>query len=469
MIQPQLPSSREFFQLAQIAWPLILAQLAQNSLSFVDTMMVGRLGEQSLAGIAIGGTVFFFVVFILSGMILAVGPMVSQAVGAKDSAEASMVAQQGLWLGFSLVPITAIIFMSIDPWLIWSGQSPETTKLASAYLRAISWGLPATFGLFSLRGFLEGHSDTRPIMLICFLGVVMNVIANRILIFGWLWIPSMGLVGTGYASAIVYSVMFITMAIYIRFRYADYPVVSLRPFPCLKTIFEIIRIGAPIGLTIGFEIGLFSMMAFLIGKFGTEPLAAHQIAIQSASISFMIPLGMGLAASIRVGNAIGRGSLDDAAAAGYAGMLMALTYSIGSGLVFWFLPEAVLRLYFDIDNPENAATTRTAVSFLRVAATFQLFDAIQVVASCCLRGLKDTRAAMVLSLISYWVVGLAACLLLSYTLDFGPIGFWYGAAVALGTAAVVLTARFYHMVSGASALTSEESSSIARDGSPEFR
>ncbi|MDA8564176.1 MATE family efflux transporter [Mariniblastus sp.] len=188
------------------------------------------------------------------------------------------------------------------------------------------------------------------------------------------------------------------------------------------------------------------MMAFLIGKFGTEPLAAHQIAIQSASISFMIPLGIGLAASIRVGNAIGRGSRSDAAEAGFAAMLVALSYAVCSGLIFWFLPETLLSLYFDIDDPENAATTKIAVSFLRVAATFQLFDAIQVVASCSLRGLKDTRAAMLLSLLSYWVIGLTACLLLCYTFGFGPIGLWYGLIVALGAAAVTLTTRFYHQV-----------------------
>lgn len=446
MPRPQLPSSREFVQLLQVAWPLILAQLAQNSLSFIDTMMVGRLGEQSLAGIAIGGTVFFFVVFILSGMILAVSPMVSQAVGAGKPDEASRAAQQGLWLGMFMVPLPLIVFLSIDPWLIWSGQTAETTELASAYLHAISWGLPAMFGLFSLKGFLEGHSDTTPIMAIFFLGVGMNVVANLVLIFGWGWIPAMGMVGTGYASAIVYTIMFLAMATYIRLRYTDHPVISLRPFPQLKTMLEIVKIGAPIGLTIGFEIGLFSVMAFMIGTFGSEPLAAHQIAVQSASISFMIPLGIGLAASIRVGNAIGRGSRSDAAEAGYAGMLIALTYAVGAGLVFWFLPETVLSLYFDVKDPQNAQTAAIAVSFLRVAATFQLFDAIQVVASCSLRGLKDTRAAMFLSLLSYWVVGLAACCVLTYAYQLGPIGFWYGAAVALGTAAIVLTARFHQQV-----------------------
>ena len=446
MSRPSIPSLREFIQLLRVAWPLILAHVAQNSLSFIDTMMVGRLGEQSLAGIAIGGTVFFFIVFILSGMILAVGPMASQAIGANKPAEAASAAQQGLWLAVFMAPLTALIFTGIHPWLIWSGQTPETAELAAAYLHAISWGLPAMFGLFALRGFLEGHSDTTPIMLICFLGVGLNVITNRILIFGWAWIPAMGLVGTGYASAIVYTVMFIAMATYLRLKYSKYPVISLRPFPNFKTIAEIAKIGAPIGMTIGFEIGLFSMMAFLIGKFGTEPLAAHQIAIQSASISFMIPLGIGLAASIRVGNAIGRGSRSDAAEAGFAAMLVALSYAVCSGLIFWFLPETLLSLYFDIDDPENAATTKIAVSFLRVAATFQLFDAIQVVASCSLRGLKDTRAAMLLSLLSYWVIGLTACLLLCYTFGFGPIGLWYGLIVALGAAAVTLTTRFYHQV-----------------------
>ena len=447
MPRPQLPSPREFVQLLRLAWPLILAQLAQNSLSFIDTMMVGRLGEQSLAGIAIGGTVFFFVVFILSGMILAVGPIVSQAIGANNLAEASQAAQQGLWLGIFMVPLTAIIFSGMHPWLIWSGQSIDTADLASAYLQAISWGLPAMFGLMALRGFLEGHSDTTPIMLICFIGVGLNVIANRILIFGWSWIPAMGMVGTGYASAIVYTVMFFAMAIYIHRRYPDCRVISIRPFPQLGVISKLLKIGAPIGLTIGFEIGLFSMMAFMIGQFGTESLAAHQIAVQSASISFMIPLGIGLAASIRVGNAIGRGSRSDAAESGYTGMLLALSYAFVPGMIFWFLPEAVLSLYFDISSPENEATTKVAVSFLRVAAMFQLFDAIQVVASCCLRGLKDTRAAMLLSLLSYWGVGMVASLLFSYTFKFGPIGFWYGAAFALGAAAILLTTRFYNQVS----------------------
>ncbi len=432
----------EFLALTKLAVPLIIAQLAQTTISFVDTLMVGALGKDALAGIAIGSTAFFSVFVVASGLVLGVGPVVSHAVGANDQETVGRAARQGLWLSVIVFIPAFILFWNIYPLLILLGQPADLAAVGRDYLRAISWGLLPGLGIMSLRGLLEGTSNSRPIMLISFLGVGLNIFLNNVLMFGWYGLPALGLVGTGYASSLVYGLMFVMLAVYIHYRYPELHVFSRIRTPDPAMIGELIRVGAPIGLILGFEMSMFSAAAFAMGNLGKNELAAHQIAIQTASISFMVPLGIAIASSVRVGQAIGRGAPREAEIAGYVGMAACVGVMSVSAIAFWIVPHWIIGLYIDISNVENQSVVKLATGFLAIAALFQLFDGLQVSGSSALRGLKDTTAAMVLTLIAYWGIGSVAGASLCYGLDYRGNGLWFGMTLGLAAAALLLSMRF---------------------------
>ncbi len=437
---------KEFRELLRLALPLVFAQVAQNSMSFVDTLMVGRIGNEALAGIAIGNTVFFFVLIVLSGVLLGVGPIVSQATGADDPATAARATRQGLWMGILLFLPAFVLYWNIHPLLILLGQSPGTAAASSSYLRAISWGLLPALWTMGLRGLLEGRSNTRPIMLISFIGVLLNIGLNDLLMFGRFGIPALGLVGTGYASSVVFTCVFLMLAVYVHVRYRDLPVFRGIRKPDPLMLKELIRVGGPIGLTLGFEASMFGAAAIAMGTLGKYELAAHQIALQSASISFMVPLGLAIATSVRVGQAIGRKSICGAEVAGHVGMLTCMAVMCVSGLSFWLLPDFIIGLYIDVRDPGNDQVIKFATGFLAIAALFQIFDGLQVCASASLRGMKDTAAAMVLTLISYWCIGAVSGALLCFNMGYRGKGLWLGMTCGLGAAAILLSLRFQWQV-----------------------
>ncbi len=437
---------KEFFGLTKLAFPLVIAQLAQNTVSFVDTIMVGRLGNDALAGIAIGSTVFHFVLIVLAGVILGVSPIVSQATGANDPETAARVTRQGLWMGVILFLPAFVLYWNAYPLLIYLGQSPETARDSSEYLRAISWGLLPALWVMALRGLLEGQSNTRPIMLISFAGVFLNVFFNDLLMFGRYGLPKLGLVGTGYASSIVFTSVFLMTAFYVHFRYRKLRVFRGIRQPDPKMLKELARVGGPIGLTLGFEMSMFSAAAIAMGTLGKIELAAHQIALQTASISFMIPLGLAIATSVRVGQAIGRKSTREAEIAGHVSMLVCMGVMCVSGLIFWCFPRLIIGLYIDAGAPENKEVVKFATGFLAIAAVFQIVDGLQVSASAGLRGLKDTTAAMILTLISYWGIGVTSGAVFCYQFGLRGNGLWYGMTLGLASAAVLLSVRFQTQV-----------------------
>lgn len=439
---------REIRNLAALALPLILAQLAQNTMSFVDTLMAARLGKEALAGIALGSTSFSFVLLILSGVILAVSPLVAQAHGADKPQEASRAVRQGLWLGLLLFVPAFALFWNAEPLLLHLGQAPETASLSSGYLRAISWGLLPAFGTTALRGLLEGLATTRPIMLFSLIGVGLNIVANNALMFGRWGFPALGLVGTGYATTFVYTAIFLMLALYVTVKFGRYRIFDDLRRPDVKMLYELVRVGLPIAFMLGFEVSMFAATAFLMGLLGSAQLAAHQIALQSASVTFMVPLGLAIATSIRVGQAVGRGNVEAARRAGYVGIGGSVLFMCLSALTFWLAPRFVIGLYLDLGNPANFEVVALATGFLALAAAFQLFDGLQVSASGALRGFKDTRVPMLITLFSYWLVGLGSGTLLCFGFGLGGRGLWLGLVFGLATAAGLLVWRFYHAFRG---------------------
>ena len=433
--------------LLTLALPLVLAQVAQTSMGFVDTLMVGRLGQAQLAAIALGSTLFHLLQIVLSGVIFAVSPLVSQAVGANDIYKAGRAVRQGLWLALLLFMVGSTVYWNAGPLLLGMGQDPATVVLSTSYLRAIAWGLLPALGVAALRGLLEGTGVTRPIMLISFVGVGFNVVANNALMFGHWGFPELGLVGTGYASSLSLGLIFVLTALYIASRQGRYGVFGGFRWPHLATLKELLRVGVPIGLTLGFEGGMFAATAFLMGLLGPAQLAAHQIALQTASITFMVPLGLALATTARVGQATGRGDRASAARAGFTGIAASAFFMCFTALTFWLAPRFIVGLYLDLSDPQNAEVVRLAQLFLGMAAMFQIFDGFQVSAAGALRGLKDTRVPMLITLVAYWVIGIGSAALFCFGLGFGGRGLWFGLVLGLGVAGVLLSLRFSRLVS----------------------
>ncbi len=430
----------------RLAIPVVATQIAQISMGFVDTVMVGRLSSDALAGIALGNSVFFTILMVAMGLVMAVGPMVSQSFGAGNSDGVARSTRQGMWLATTLAVPAFLIIRNVESVLLWIGQAPETVDLTQRYLLAISWGTFPFLWFVALRSFIEGVSRPRPATVISVIAVLLNVGANYVLMFGKLGLPKMGLVGTGWASTIVFWFMFVALAA-TTVRSPSFKVYEIflhlrRPDP--RVFRELFHIGWPIGISYGIEAGLFMITAMMMGLLGTVALASHQIAIQCASITFMVPLGIGIASSVRVGQAVGRGDRKGVRVAGLVGVGIAATFMAGAAVVFWTLPRAVVALYLDVGDPANSEVVSLAISLLFVAAVFQLFDGVQVSAAGALRGIKDTRVPMFIGFLSYWIVGLSSGYIVGFKLNQGPVGLWWGLVLGLTVAAILLLWRFWH-------------------------
>ncbi len=430
----------------RLAAPVIASQLGLMSMGFVDTLMVGRLGVAALAGVALGNTIFFVLFIMAMGVVLAVSPMVSQAHGANDPEAIERSVKEGLHLGLALYVIPFLVMWNSEPLLLYVGQEPGTVVLTSGYLRAIAWGMLPFLWFVALRSLVEGVSRPLPVTMITIMGLGLNVLANYVLMFGKWGFPELGLVGTGWASTIVYWMMFVVIALYTRVskEFRVYKIFAGMGRVDWQTFREMFRVGWPIGISHGVEAGLFSITALTMGVLGTVSLAAHQVAIQCAAYTFMVPMGIGIAASVRVGQAVGRRDLAGAQRAGYVALGLAMLFMCCTAVVFWLAPRFLVGLYLDTSLADNFEVVELAVVLLGIAAVFQVFDGVQVAALGALRGLKDTRVPMIIGFCSYWLVGLTVGMTLAFWLELGAIGLWWGLVLGLAAAAIMLAWRFVH-------------------------
>ena len=438
----------EVRELILLAGPVVGMQLGQISNGFIDVLMVGRLGPNALAGVALGNATLFFFLLVCLGIVIAVSPMVSQAFGAGERASIGNTVQQGLWLGVILTVPLVILLWNIAP--IWRllQQDEATVVLGEQYLRAVLWGFLPFLWFIALRSFVEAVSRPWPITFIVFIGVGLNILANSALMYGKWGFPELGLVGCGWATTIVFWFIFLVLAAYVALqpRFREFALVSRFRWPDTGLLRELWWLGLPIGVSYGIEVALFAGTAFLVGTLGPTPLAAHQVAIQCASVTFMVPMGIGIATSVRVGHAVGRGDADAAAWAGRLGMVLSALFMLCAATVFWIMPRSIVGLYLDLGDVANAETAAVAVSLLGIAAVFQFFDGVQVSAAGALRGLKDTRVPMVLCFVSYWVLGFPTSVYLGYGLGWGAQGFWWGFVLGLTAASLLLSVRFARRV-----------------------
>lgn len=424
-------------RLLTLALPLIVAQLAQNAVPFISTLVIGRANPADLAGMALAAVVFGVALNASSGIMFSVAPTVSQALGGGRTDEAGQTFRSAVWLG-GTVGVVALLAAYFAPGLLQAlGQQPHTVTAAAEYLHFAAFGLPFLVFAIVLRGYFEGSGNTRPIMYVAFFAVLIHGVTSALLVLGS---PALGLRGVGISSVLAYAGM--AAALLAIFTRAHPDVIRGSYRPNLRIIWELFTLGLPIGLTVTFEVGVFSATAFVMGYFGDLFLSAHQVAIQSASMAFMVPLGIASATSILVGRARGARDLPAATQAGWLGVLVACSFSLIAASLFLLAPHVVIGIFVDIADPANHELVYHARRFLAVAGAFQIVDSAQAAAIGSLRGLKDAAVPMVLTLVAYWVVGFGSSLLLAYPLGLGPIGLWIGLTIGLGTAAALLLTRF---------------------------
>lgn len=420
--------------------PLIVAQLAQISLTFIDTVMAGNLSAKDLAAVAVGANVWMPIWVTCVGLLLSVTPSVAQLFGAGKPAEIGHCVRQGFWLSQAAAIVAIVTVRNSEPLLAWLRIAPEIVPTALGYLDAISWGIPAICAFQVLRCLTEGVSMTKPILYVSVLGIPIHIAGNYIFMYGKLGMPALGAVGCGVASAIVMWMMFAYLLAYVctRPQYRLFDALSHFEWPRWDTLSMLIRLGLPIAMGFFMEVSLFAGVALLIGTMGTTAVAGHQIALNVASITFMIPLGISMATSIRVGQAIGRKDIAGARFAGFSGVAMGGTFMACAGLVIFAFPGLIARIY-----TQDADVQAMAVSLLAMAAIFQVFDGLQVSGAGALRGLKDTKVPMLLTIVAYWLVGLPLGYVLGISLGGGPKSMWIGFICALVVAAFLLNLRFH--------------------------
>lgn len=434
----------EFRATFALAWPLVIAQLAQNALHTTDVILLGWLGSTYLAAGTLATT--FLMPFLVGGIgvIGAVAPLVAQARGSRNIKAVRRIVRQGCWAAIVLATVLVPIVLQIRPIYVALGQDPEATALAEQFIQVAAWSLFPAFGIIAFRSLLSAFDATRAILVITVLGVFVNAITAYVLIFGHFGLPRLELRGAAIATTLTNVVMFFAMMGYVlRHRRLKRFHVLLRFWkPDWARFREIFRIGTPIGLTVLAEVGMFTAAALLMGRLGTDEVAAHAIALQCASIAFMVPLGLGIAATVRVGMAYGRGDAEGIHKAGWTSFVMGTAFMTVSCIAFLTLGPSIVTLFLDPHVEANSNSLALAASFLVVAGVFQLVDGAQVVAAHSLRGLSDTKVPMLLAIVGYWMVGLPIAYVLGFVLDWQGVGIWIGLASGLAFVAVVLVTRF---------------------------
>jgi MATE family multidrug resistance protein len=427
-----------------LGWPLIVAQLAQNALFTTDVIMMGWLGPKFLAAGTLATSVMVTLQLFGVGLIGAVAPMVAQALGAGQQKGVRRIVRQGLWAALLLAAIITPIVFNLRVILIALGQDPDLSAMAETYAHTGAWLMAPAFGIIVLRSFLAAHGSTAAILIITVVGVAVNAIGNYALMFGAWGFPRLELAGAGLSTTLVNLVMFgLLLAYVLRHRkYKRYHILARFFEPDWSHFRDIFRIGLPIGLMLVAEVGLFTSASLMQGLIGPESIAAHAIALQLASLAFMVPLGLSQATTVRVGLAYGERSPSGIALAGWVSLGATVVFMGSSCLVYLSMPQTLVGFFLDPTNPENARTLALASSFVVVAALFQLVDGAQVSAGAALRGLSDTKMPLVLALLGYWGIGFPVAYYFGFVLNLGGIGIWYGLAAGLGCAAIALVTRF---------------------------
>ncbi len=443
-IHPSRPARirTELRGLLHLALPIIIAQLATTSMGFVDAVMAGRVSPRDLAAVALGNSIWIPVFLLMTGTLLATTAKVAQRFGAGQPEQIAPLVRQALWLALMVGLIASALLLSAEPLLEWMKVEPSLISPSLGYLQGIAFGFPGVAFYYVLRCYSDGLGRTRPSMAIGLAGLLLNIPLNYVLIYGHFGLPAMGGVGCGWASGIVMWFMALAMAAWTRWApaYAGSRVLVRWEQPQWATIGRLVSVGLPIGIAVFAESSIFAVIALLIGSLGATIVAGHQIALNISSLLFMIPYSLGMAVTVRVGQAIGAGQSRQARFVALVGLGAALCCACFSASLILLLRESIAAIY----TPDRAVI-QIAAMLIVYAALYQFSDAIQVIAAGALRGYQDTRATMILTLFAYWGIGLPVGYVLGLT-DLlgpasGPSGLWQGLIAGLTCAALMLSLR----------------------------
>ena len=431
----------------RLAIPLAGAQLAQSLTGFFDTLMMGRLGAETLAAGGLACLSFSAVLFTVGGIVMAVTPAIAQAYGAGNKSRIENIAHQGLWLVLLLTIPMTFVLAHLDAWMVSFGQAETTVALADIYLDLILWSFFPALGFMMLRGVVSGLSQARPIMLIVVTGTVFNISGNYVLAFGKYGFPRLELAGLALATVATHWGMFLALVIYIlkQSQLKEYRIFqqlySFKP----ALVSELVKVGFPIAVFSALEIGIFTVVTYLMGVLGTDVLAAHQIVLQTIIVIFMIPLGMSFAATVRVGQWLGQKNLEGVKRSGYLSIAVGFIFMTLMAIALLLFPQFIVGLYLNPKAPANAKVIALVSPMLTIAALAQILDGVQKIAYGALQGMQDTRIPMLFSIPALWIIGLPLGYWLGFHAGWGGVGLWTGQSIGVALVGVIFTLRFHYL------------------------
>ncbi|MGF1512098.1 MAG: MATE family efflux transporter [Elainellaceae cyanobacterium] len=443
------PLLDEGYRCLRLALPLASAQLAQAATSFVDTVVMGQLGSESLAAGALGAIFYTQLLVVGTSLVSTSSPFIAEAYGAAQPKRAGSWLDQSIWLALAIaVPVTLLMW-NAGPLLLLLDQPPAIIDLASGYLKATAAAYPPALLFVALRSFVSALSRPRIVLVITLGGVALNAIADEALALGRWGFPALGLAGIGWSTTVIYWCMTLALLAYVLGQRQFRPYLPLQTLhrPHFNTLWDLVGVSTPVGILAALETGLFTIATVFAGQMGIVVLAAHQIALQTVALTFMVPLGISQAATVRVGQSIGQGDWHTARRAGVVCLGLGSGFMGMMGVLLLAAPRQIVSMYIDLLDPANRDVIAAAVTLLAVGAVFQIVDGLQVIAAGALRGLKDTRIPMVMGAIAYWVIGVPCSYITGFTLGWGGVGLWWGLAVGLAIAAATLTWRFNRLTS----------------------
>lgn len=432
----------EIKSITTLALPLIAAFLAQKGMQFIDTLMMGWIGADALAAGALAISVFFTVLIFCMGTLSSVGIFIASAKGANNDQDIKSSLQHGIYLAL-LISLPCMITIWFSPHaLLALGEDPIVVSNAALLLHGLVWGLPGYVLFMVFREFISAFSLTRVVMFVALGSLPITFFINYLLIYGKYGFPQLGIAGIGYAGAIIMWFMFFCLFVYSK-KHAllkQHISFSLFKFNYAKA-WDILYIGLPSGLLLILESGMFLAAAILIGYFGVDALAAHQIALQCASIAYSIPFALSMATALQVGHAVGSKNIAQAQRSAFHGLTIGLMLTATIATLFIFAPQKLASLFLSGNEYHFDAINQLAVSFLMIAGLFQCFDGIQAIANGSLRGLKDTLIPMLSSIGCYWILGVGSAYYLAFHTNLGSKGIWYGLTLGIFSISIILILR----------------------------
>lgn len=437
------PTAADLRALIQLAIPVMAVEMGMMAMHVVDTLFVGHLSMTALAAVSLALIYYFTVVVVGMGTLVGLDALVSQAVGAGDQPSVRRALQRGMVLAFALCVPLALILWPTEPVLRALHQPAEIIPMATRVVHISILGLPGALTFVVLRQTLQAMERIRPILMTVLIANLINAFCNWLLITGHLGAPALGVNGSAIASVIGRTALPLLLLFSARdvlwplLRERDALVFELAP------LLRMLRIGAPVGVQYLLEVGVFNAVALMMGAQATATLAAHQVAINLASFTFMMPLGIGAAAAVLVGQAIGRNDAGAARRAAVAALVVGLVASLVTSVIFLTVPALLASAYV-----RERSVIALAATLIPLAGVFQLFDGLQAVAGGALRGAADTRAAMIANILGFWAVGLPLGLYLAFRRGMGPAGLWWGLVAGLAAVSVVLLLRLHWRFGG---------------------